>query len=209
MIHISYSDRMKMKTVFKYSFNGIIFLSILLSFNFVLNLLLVILLSWACLYDGLVAVLLILLVFFIINPLQCVISVSGLFIFFHSTVDECFLTIFYYLRNNVLSLICILLFLFVISPVSFVLYYFLYNINEFIEEFSLPGLLIFVYSLTSSLATPFIIFFAGWVIYDNVVKKIFKNRDIFPKLQNRNKDIREKVLYELRKQNETNNKLVE
>ncbi len=198
-----------MKTLFKYPYNGIIFLSILLSFSFVLNLLLVILLCWACLYDGLVASLLLLLVFFIINPLQCVVSLSGLFIFFHSTVDEHFLAIFYYLRNDVLSLICILFFLFIISPVSFVLYYLIYNIKEFIEEFSFSGLLILLYSLTSSIATPFIIFFAGWALYDKVVKNVFKNMDIFPKLQNKNKDIREKVLYELRKQNETNNKPVE
>lgn len=198
-----------MKTVFKYPYNGIIFLSILLSFNFVLNLLLVILLCWACLYDGLVATLLLLLMSFIINPLQCLVSLSSLFIFFHGTTDEYFLTIFYYLRKNVSSLIFILFLLFGISPVSFVLYYFLYNINEFIEEFSFPGLLVLLYSLTSSLAIPFIIFFTGWMIYDKVVKKVFKNRDIFLKLQEKNKDIREKVLYELRKQNETNNKPVE
>ncbi len=208
-----------MNKIFKLPYNGIIFLSLILSFTFLFNFGLVLLLYLSSLLDEFLPVVVIILEVFIINPLYIyVIIVFFLLVLFHNTLDNDFKKIFYYLKYDAKSLLIVILLLFIISPTSIIIYnmviecvyYVIYSSHQFSEDFSgIPTMLLLLYSLASSLATPFIIFFTGWMIYDKVVKKVFKNRDIFLKLQEKNKDIREKVLYELRKQNETNNKPVE
>ena len=207
-----------MDKIFKLPYNGIIFLSIILSFTFIFNFGLVLLLYLSSLLDEFLPVVVIILEVFVINPLYLyIIIVFFLFMLFHNTLDNDFKEIFYYLRYNIKSLFKVILLLFIISPTSIIIYnmiiecvyYAISSPHQLSGCFGGSTMILLLYSLTSSLATPFIIFFVGWAIYDRVVKKVFKNRDIFPKLQNKNKDIREKVLYELRKQNETNNKSVE
>ena len=207
-----------MNKIFKLPYNGIIFLSIIVSFTFILNFGLILLLYLSSLLDEFLPVVVIIFEVFIINPLYLyIIIVFFLFALFHNTLDNDFKEIFYYLRYNVKSLFKVILLLFIISPTSIIIYnmiiecvyYVISSPRQLSGYFEGATMILLLYSLTSSIATPFIIFFAGWALYDKVVKNVFKNRDIFPKLQNKNKDIREKVLYELRKQNETNNKPVE
>ena len=207
-----------MNKIFKLPYNGIIFLSIIVSFTFILNFGLILLLYLSSLLDEFLPVVVIIFEVFIINPLYLyIIIVFFLFALFHNTLDNDFKEIFYYLRYNVKSLFKVILLLFIISPTSIIIYnmiiecvyYAISSPRQLSGYFEGATMILLLYSLTSSIATPFIIFFAGWALYDKVVKNVFKNMDIFPKLQNKNKDIREKVLYELRKQNETNNKPVE
>ena len=102
---------LKWITIFKLPYNGIIFLSQILSFTFLFNFGLVLLLYVSSLLDEFLPVVVIILEVFIINPLYICNNSVFLICTFRNTLDNDFKEIFYYLKYDTKSLLIVILLL--------------------------------------------------------------------------------------------------